>query len=72
MYHVSRSIAKMMRQCENDLLDEIIESNIQKKKGLVWLNEVSNENERNGSGSYENPSKMVLNNIAEIMGKEFH
>jgi hypothetical protein len=36
----------------------------------VWFNEVSNENER--KGSYENPSKIVLNNIAEIMGRELH
>ncbi len=36
----------------------------------MWFNEVSNENER--KGSYENPSKIVLNNIAEIMGRELH
>ncbi len=59
-----------MGQCENGLLDGIIEDKREKKKGFVWFNEASNKNE--WKGSYDSPLRMDLDNIAEIMGKELY
>ena len=70
MYEVSTSIAKMMRPCENGLLDEVLEDKREKKKGLVWFSEASNENR--WKELYDNPLNMGIENIGEVMSKEWY
>ncbi len=65
MYEVSSSISKMIKQCESVLLDEVMEERSEKKKALIWLNEVRNENA--WKGSYESPKSILLENMNEYI-----
>lgn len=70
MYEVSGSISKMIKQCESVLLDEVMEERSEKKKALIWLKEVWNENA--WKGSYESPKSILLESMNEYISREMN